>query len=155
MPIDPWWRMLLVLSILIWLICTWQRRQHPLSGPVAAHLQRLLKPRTPDACPICCQRAAPTDTSSSRPPCRHGRRSKAAAARWAASSRSPSPAPTVSVPTVGLLMRRSMRSKATARTDNANGFRRCAAKRVEPPSAPGAIHRSIVLKPHPSGLRKC
>jgi hypothetical protein len=68
MPIDPWWRMLLVLSILIWLIWTWHRRQHPLSGPVAAHLQRLLKPRTPDACPICCQRAAPTDTSSSRPP---------------------------------------------------------------------------------------
>ena len=35
-------------------------------------------------------------------------------------------------------MRRSWRCSATARTGKANGFRPCAAKRVEPPSAPGA-----------------
>src|SRR6266545_1017076 len=40
--------------------------------------------------------------------------------------------------TIGLLMRRCMRWSATAHTDDASLFRRCAAKRVEPPSAPGA-----------------
>ena len=54
MPIDPRWWLLLVLSILIWLSWAWHRRQHPQSGPVAAHLQRLLKPRIADDCPICC-----------------------------------------------------------------------------------------------------
>jgi hypothetical protein len=68
MSIDPRWWILLVVSILIALIWAWHRRQHPRSGPVAAHLQRLLKPHTPDACPICCQHAAPPDISSSRPP---------------------------------------------------------------------------------------
>src|SRR6266540_5939836 len=66
MPIDPrWW--LLVLSILIWLIWAWHDCLRSQPGPVAAHLQRLLKPRTPDDCPICCQHAAPTATPSSRP----------------------------------------------------------------------------------------
>src|SRR5262245_26353374 len=40
-------------------------------------------------------------------------------------------------------MRRSMHWSATAYTYNPNGFRRCAAKLVEPRSAPGAIrHRT-------------
>jgi hypothetical protein len=68
MPIDPRWWLLLVLSILIWLSWAWHRRQHPQSGPLAAHLQRLLKPRTPDDCPICCQHVVLTDTPSSRSP---------------------------------------------------------------------------------------
>ena len=68
MPIDPRWWLLLVLSILIWLSWAWHRRQHPQSSPVAAHLQRLLKPRIADDCPICCQHVVPTDTPRLAPP---------------------------------------------------------------------------------------
>lgn len=50
MPIDPSWRMLLVIA-LIGLIWAWHRRQHPRSSPGAVHLQRRLPPRTLDACP--------------------------------------------------------------------------------------------------------
>jgi IS1 family transposase len=49
---------LLVVVILLRLAWAWCRRQHPPSHTAA--VQRLLKPRTPDNCPICCQQAAVT-----------------------------------------------------------------------------------------------
>jgi len=67
MPIDPSWRVLLliVLSALIW---AWYRRQYPQSSPGAVQRQRLLQPRTPEDCPVCRQQAAPTATAVARPP---------------------------------------------------------------------------------------
>src|SRR5262245_41203633 len=66
MPTDPWWVLLLVI-IAIGLIWLWHRRQQPHSSPVAAHLQRLLKPRAPDDCLACCQHATPTASPTSHP----------------------------------------------------------------------------------------
>src|SRR6266545_3139885 len=68
MPTDPWSWLLLLVIVLIGLIGAWHRRRHPRSSPGAAHLQRLLKPRPPDDCPVCCQHAALTGNPPSRPP---------------------------------------------------------------------------------------
>jgi|SRR5215470_7147135 len=56
---DVCWPVLLLVLLLIGVTEAWRRRQHPRSAPVAAQRQRLLKPRTPDACPACRQQVAP------------------------------------------------------------------------------------------------
>jgi IS1 family transposase len=65
---DTGWFVLLLMIVLLWL--AWPR-QPSLShhANVTARVQRLLKPRTPDDCPICQQQAAlPTTTGAPRPP---------------------------------------------------------------------------------------
>src|SRR5262245_34642845 len=62
MRIDACWPVLLLGLVLIGVTWSWQRRQRLRSAPAATQLQRLLKPRTPDNCPICRRQAAPTAT---------------------------------------------------------------------------------------------
>jgi hypothetical protein len=64
MPTTVGWLMLLVL--LAWQIWVWHRRLYPLphTAAVTATVQRLLKPRTPDDCPACRQRAPAATTST-------------------------------------------------------------------------------------------
>jgi hypothetical protein len=56
-----------LIVLLVWLAWIW-RCQHPpgRTAAVTVHLQRLLKPRRPDDCPICHQQAA--TTSGNTPP---------------------------------------------------------------------------------------
>src|SRR5262245_13180984 len=63
------WFVLVLMGCLVWLVWAWQRHQHPASHPAAvtARLQRLLKPRTPDDCPVCRQQAAAS--AATAPPC--------------------------------------------------------------------------------------
>ena len=65
---------LLVLVVgLLWLIWLWSSLQPPRSQPAATKttLQRLLKPRTPDDCPACCQdKASPAPEAPTRSPVR-------------------------------------------------------------------------------------
>jgi IS1 family transposase len=61
LTVSGWFVFLLVLP-LVWLLWAWRCRQHPRghTAVVAAHVQQLLKPRTPYECPACCQHAATT-----------------------------------------------------------------------------------------------
>ncbi len=62
------WLLLALLFACVWL--AWQRSRHPRShhGVVSATVQRLLRPRTPDDCPVCRQQpvAIPLAPSSRR-----------------------------------------------------------------------------------------
>src|SRR5262249_54906143 len=62
------WLMLILL--LAWLIWAWHRRLYPLphTAAVAATVQRLLKPRTPDDCLACRRHTAPPAPSVPPPP---------------------------------------------------------------------------------------
>jgi IS1 family transposase/transposase-like protein len=64
---DTDWFVLLLMIALLWL--AWPRQPSvSLHAGGTARVQRLLKPRTPDDCPICRQQAAhPTQTGSPRP----------------------------------------------------------------------------------------
>jgi hypothetical protein len=64
------WLMLALLLACVWLAWAWRRSQPPRShhGVVNAPVRRLLRPRTPDDCPVCRQQRAATPlTPSSRP----------------------------------------------------------------------------------------
>jgi hypothetical protein len=65
---DTDWFVLMLMIILVWL--AWPRQPSMSSqAGVTARVQRLLKPRTPDDCPICHQQATrPTETGTPRPP---------------------------------------------------------------------------------------
>jgi IS1 family transposase len=64
---DTDWFVLLLMIALLWLAWPRQSFVSPHAG-VTARVQRLLKPRTPDDCPICRQQAAPpTETGTPRP----------------------------------------------------------------------------------------
>jgi IS1 family transposase len=67
MLVDVAWLGFVLIVLLVWLAWIW-RYQHPPGRTVAVtlRLQRLLKPRTPDDCPICRQQAA--TTSPNTPP---------------------------------------------------------------------------------------
>jgi IS1 family transposase/transposase-like protein len=59
------------MAVLIWLIWNWRWIRHPQrsSAAVTARVQRLLKPRTPQNCPICRQPSAPpAPTTPLHPP---------------------------------------------------------------------------------------
>ena len=58
MMTDACWRVLLLGLILVWWTWAWCRRWRRQSRTASAQLTRLLKPRTPDACPLCRQQAA-------------------------------------------------------------------------------------------------
>src|SRR5262249_13001505 len=58
MPLNWCWYTLLLLILLVGLVwIRWRRQYAQGRTAVAAQVQRLLKPRTPDACPICRLRA--------------------------------------------------------------------------------------------------
>jgi len=59
MLVDVTWLGFVLIVLLVWLAWIW-RCQHPpgRTAAVTAHVQRLLKPRTPDDCPACRQQAA-------------------------------------------------------------------------------------------------
>jgi hypothetical protein len=70
MPSHWYTLVLLLTALLLGLLCNW--RWHTLSAPrsaaVAARLKRLLKPRTPDDCSLCCSQAAlPPHTTPMHP----------------------------------------------------------------------------------------
>ncbi len=77
MTIGLCW-LLLALVVFVWLSGTWRRHQHLRSCTAAANrVQPLLKPRTPDDCPACCQQAAcHTHGLPARPPIRPWREVK-------------------------------------------------------------------------------
>jgi IS1 family transposase len=67
---DSGWFVFLLVVPLVWLVWAWRCRQH-LRGHtavVAAHVQQLLKPRTPDDCPACCQHVATSVGNAPAPP---------------------------------------------------------------------------------------
>jgi len=69
MMTDACWRVLLLGLILVWWTWAWCRRWRRQSRTASAQLTRLLKPRTPDACPLCRQQAATAPALlSPRPP---------------------------------------------------------------------------------------
>jgi hypothetical protein len=56
MPTDSGWFVLLLVVALLWWAWTWRRQPSASQRvTVTARGQRLLKPRTPDDCPACCQ----------------------------------------------------------------------------------------------------
>jgi hypothetical protein len=65
MPTDLCW--LVLLLVVVWLAWTWCSHPHSHSGTagVTAQFQPLLKPRTPDDCPVCRQ---PTTAAASTTP---------------------------------------------------------------------------------------
>jgi transposase-like protein/IS1 family transposase len=65
MTTDSCGFVLLILLLLAWRIWMWWCPHNQNRPAIAAQIQRLLKPRTPNDCPSCCQQAAP---SSSLPP---------------------------------------------------------------------------------------
>jgi IS1 family transposase/transposase-like protein len=56
MPTDSGWFLLLLVIPLLWWAWIWRRQPSaPQSVTITTRGQRLLKPRTPDDCPACCQ----------------------------------------------------------------------------------------------------
>ena len=56
MPTDSGWFVLLLVVALLWWAWIWRcQPSAPQRVTVTARVQRLLKPRTPDDCPACCQ----------------------------------------------------------------------------------------------------
>jgi hypothetical protein len=66
---DSGWFVFLLVVPLVWLLWAWWCRQHlrGRTAVVAAHVQQLLKPRTPDDCPACRQHVA-TTVANAPPP---------------------------------------------------------------------------------------
>ena len=62
MTTDSRGLVLLFLVLLAWRIWMWCRRDQ--DRPAVAQIQRLLKPRTPNDCPSCCQQAASPSSSA-------------------------------------------------------------------------------------------
>jgi IS1 family transposase/transposase-like protein len=58
MTSDSCGLVLLVLVVLTWRIWLWWRQRNQNRPAIAGQTQRLLKPRTPNDCPSCCQQAA-------------------------------------------------------------------------------------------------
>src|SRR5262245_17218629 len=57
---DSGWFELLLMLVLVWLVWAWRRPSaQSRIAALTAMPQRLLKPRTPDDCPVCCQQTAP------------------------------------------------------------------------------------------------
>ncbi len=63
MTIDSCGLVLLLLVLLAWRIWMWWCPRNQNRPAVAAQIQRLLKPRTPNDCPSCCQQAASLATA--------------------------------------------------------------------------------------------
>ena len=67
MTTDSCGLVLLILLLLAWRIWMWWCPHNRNRPAIAAQIQRLLKPRTPNDCPSCCQQAAPSSSLPLRP----------------------------------------------------------------------------------------
>lgn len=52
------WSLLVLIVLLVWLTGIWRHQKLPARAADIAQVQRLLKPHTPDDCPICRQAPA-------------------------------------------------------------------------------------------------
>ena len=121
---------LLVFS-LMWLVFRWQRQPHAGPAQVTATVQRLLRPRTPHACPACRQQAGSLPLAAhADPPIQPWRERKSRRGVPKRIATEGFGCPNRHCVTTGLRVHRSIPWSAMGNMESVNAFKRSAARRV-------------------------